>query len=431
MLVVLVYVDDIIVTGSSSLLIEQLISSLNSCFALKDLSPLNFFLGIEVLNSRSSLHLSQAKYICDFLQRAGLSESKSMASPMAAGPVLSIADGTRLEDPTLYRSLVGALQYCTITRPDIAYTVNKLCQFMHAPTSTHLQVVKRVLRYLKGSLFYGLSFQPSSSLDLIAYTDADWASCPDDRRSTSGYCIFFGGNLVSWSASKQKVVSRSSTESEYRGLANAAAELTWIQSLLKELFIPLFQPPVLYCDNLSTTYLAANPILHSRAKHVEIDYHFVRERVLQKTLDVRFLPSEDQVADILTKSLSTQHFLHLRSKLTVLSRPVCLRGDVKKCSAHPVLIFISLSSFCVNMVMHAGYMHWGENKKEVYGERMIEEAEKIVREKWVWWFSKRNDDVYGSMKDGYEICVRTCLHGNFRIVREMTWWVLEGGGVME
>ncbi|RVW19932.1 Retrovirus-related Pol polyprotein from transposon RE1 [Vitis vinifera] len=259
MLVVLVYVDDIIVTGSSSLLIEQLISSLNSCFALKDLGPLNFFLGIE-----------------------------SMASPMAAGPVLSIADGTRLEDPTLYRSLVGALQYCTITRPDIAYTVNKLCQFMHAPTSTHLQAVKRVLRYLKGSLFYGLSFQPSSSLDLIAYTNADWASCPDDRRSTSGYCIFFGGNLVSWSASKQKVVSRSSTESEYRGLANAAAELTWIQSLLKELFVPLFQPPVLYCDNLSTTYLAANPVLHSRAKHVEIDYHFVRERVLQKTLDVRF-----------------------------------------------------------------------------------------------------------------------------------------------
>ena len=280
MLVVLVYVDDIIVTGSSSLLIEQLISSLNSCFALKDLGPLNFFLGIEVLNSGSSLHLSQAKYICDLLQRAGLSESKSMASPMAAGPVLSIANGTRLEDPTLYRSLVGALQYCTITRPDIAYTVNKLCQFMHAPTSTHLQAVKRVLRYLKGSLFYGLSFQPSSSLDLIAYIDADWASCPDDRRSTNGYCIFFGGNLVSWSASKQKVVSRSSTESEYRGLANAAAELTWIQSLLKELFVPLFQPPVLYCDNLSTTYLAANPVLHSRAKHVEIDYHFVRERVL-------------------------------------------------------------------------------------------------------------------------------------------------------
>ena len=118
------------------------------------------------------------------------------------------------------------LQYCTITRPDITYTVNKLCQFMHAPTSTHLQVVKCVLRHLEGLLFYGLSFQPSFFLDLIAYTDVDWASCPDDRRSTNGYCILFGGNLFSWSTSKQKVVSRSSIESEYKGLANAAVELT-------------------------------------------------------------------------------------------------------------------------------------------------------------------------------------------------------------
>ena len=151
---------------------------------------------------------------------------------------------------------------------------------MHAPTSTHLQVVKRVPRYLKGSLFYRLSFQPSFSLDLIAYTDVDWASCPNDRRSTSGYCIYFGVNLVSWSTSKQKAVSRSNIESEYKGLANAAAKLTWIQSLLKELFVSLFQPPIMYYDNLNTTYLAINPILHSQAKHVEIDYHFVRERVL-------------------------------------------------------------------------------------------------------------------------------------------------------
>ena len=143
-------------------------------------------------------------------------------------------------------------------------------------TSTHLQVVKCVLHYLKGSLFYGLFFQTSSSLDLITYTDVDWASCLDDRHSPSGYYIFFGGNLVSWSAFKQKVVSRC--------LANTTIEITWIYSLLKELFVPLFQPPILYCDNLSTTYLATNLILHSRAKHMEIDYHFVHERVRRKLL---------------------------------------------------------------------------------------------------------------------------------------------------
>ncbi|RVX23193.1 Retrovirus-related Pol polyprotein from transposon RE1 [Vitis vinifera] len=208
--------------------------------------------------------------------------------PNGCWSVLSIADGTRLEDPTLYRSLVGACSNCTITRPDIAYTVNKLCQFMHAPTSTHLQAVKRVLRYLKGSLFYGLSFQPSSSLDLIAYTDAD-------------------GHLA-------LMIDVAPVATAY------FLEAIWSLA------------PVLYCDNLSTTYLAANPVLHSRAKHVEIDYHFVRERVLQKTLDVRFLPSEDQVADILTKALSLNVFFISEASSQFFLACV-LEGDVKKLTA--------------------------------------------------------------------------------------------------
>ena len=138
------------------------------------------------------MHLSQVRYFYDrLLQHVGLSEAKSMASPMTTSHVLSITDNTILEDPTLYRSLVGALQYCTITRLDIDYTINKLCQFMHAPTSTHLQAIKRVLRYLKGSLFYELSFQPSFSLDLVVYANFDWASCPEDKCSTNGLLYIF------------------------------------------------------------------------------------------------------------------------------------------------------------------------------------------------------------------------------------------------
>lgn len=142
---------------------------------------------------------------------------------------LSKHDGDPMDDPHLYRAIVGALQYATITRPDIAFAVNKVSQFMHAPTTTHWASVKRILRYLNGSLSHGLSLQPDPSLTLHAYSDAHWAGCPDDRPSTSGYCIYLGPNLISWSSKKQPTVSRSSTESEYRSLALASAELVWLQ----------------------------------------------------------------------------------------------------------------------------------------------------------------------------------------------------------
>ena len=198
---------------------------------------------------------------------------------------------------------------------------------MHHPSNVHWQAIKRILRYLKGTSHFGLFLQPSYDFNITCYTNADWASCPDDKCSTSGYCLFLASNLVSWSSSKQKVVSHSSAESEYRGVANWAAEIAWTESLLCELSIT--PPPLILCDNISATYLAANPILHARTKHVEINYHFVTERVLQCSLFVQFTPSDDQLADCMTKPLSTQRFITLRSKLTVLTRPMSLRGDVK------------------------------------------------------------------------------------------------------
>ncbi|XP_022153525.1 uncharacterized protein LOC111021008 [Momordica charantia] len=187
----LIYVDDIIVTGNDSALVSHFIVALGNQFSIKDFGDLSYFLGIQVTKTAGTLHLLQEKYISDLLKRANMSDSKAISSPMATGTPLSIADGTPLENPYEYKSLVGALQYCTLTRPDISYFVNKLCQFLYSPTTSHWNAMKRLLRYLKSSSTHGLLVTKSASLSLMCYTDANWASCPDDRRVPVGFAPFW------------------------------------------------------------------------------------------------------------------------------------------------------------------------------------------------------------------------------------------------
>jgi histone deacetylase 1/2 len=240
-------------------------------------------------------------------------------TPLSSSEKITAREGDMLgpEDITNYRSMVGVLQYLTLTRPDISYAVNKVCQYLHAPTTVHWTAAKRILRYVKHTLSMGLTFMRSSSTLVSAFSDADWAGCIDDRRSTGGFAVYFGPNLISWSAKKQATVSRSSTEAEYKSVANATAEIIWVQSLLAKLGIKLFQKPCLWCDNLGATYLSANPVFHARAKHIEIDFHFVRERVMKKQLDIRFIPSKDQVADGFTKPLPVRSFEEFRFNLNL------------------------------------------------------------------------------------------------------------------
>lgn len=316
---ILIYVDDIIIVSSSTLATDRLLDQLRKDFAVKDLGPLNYFLGIEVHHTSNGLVLTQRKYIEDLLLRTSMEATKGVASPMLPTDKLSLDDGDPLspEDTTKYRSVVGALQYLSFTRPDISFSVNKVCQFLSRPTTVHWTAVKCILRYLRHTCDLDLSFTKSGSLLLSAFSDADWAGNPDDRRSTGGYTIFYGGNLISWSSRKHPTVSRSSTEAEYKEIANATAELIWIQVLLRELHISQPRSPVLWCDNIGATYLTANPIFHRRAKHVEVDYHFVRERVASKQLDVHIISSKDQLADLMTKPLPAPtlnkiiHNLHL------------------------------------------------------------------------------------------------------------------------
>lgn len=200
---------------------------------------------------------------------------------------------------------------------------------MSAPCSTHFIAVKCILRYLKGTLDFGLSFRRSTCpLTLCAYSDADWAGCPDTRRSTTGICIFLGPNLISWCAKKQQVVSHSSADAKYRSLAHACADTIWVSYLLVELqFLPS-QPIALLCDNHSTIYMASNPVFYARTKHIELDSHYIRQHIISDAHRVQFVLSPDQVVDIFTKGLSTQRFKLLQSNL-VSPRSPDLRGNIK------------------------------------------------------------------------------------------------------
>ncbi|KAM1791281.1 hypothetical protein ACFX12_035264 [Malus domestica] len=251
-------------------------------------------------------------------------DCKPVSTPAVSGKRLSLYDGEPLQDITEFMSVVGALQYLTFTRPDIAFSVNQVCQFMHQPTTTHWIAVKRILRYLKSTPDHGLVYKPGP-LTLTAFADSDYAGDPDDCKSTGGFCIFLGPNLVSWSSKKQKGVSRSSTESEYRQLAITAATLSWFRQLFKDLHLHL-SPPKVWCDNISAISLASNPVFHARTRHVEVDYHYIREKVTRGELQVSYVATQDQVADFLTKSLSTHRFNYLLSKLPVRRRPLSLRG---------------------------------------------------------------------------------------------------------
>jgi histone deacetylase 1/2 len=246
-------------------------------------------------------------------------DCKPVNTPLSTSEKLSAFEGTPLgpKDSTHYRSVVGALQYLTLTRPDISFSVNKVCQNLHAPTDVHWATVKRILRYIKHDTKIGLKIRKSGSTLVSGFSDADWAGSLDDRRSTGGYAIFLGSNLVSWSARKQATVSRSSTEAEYKAVANVTAEIMWIQTLLKE--IGVHSPPAarLWCDNMGAKYLSSNPVFHARTKHIEVDYHFVRERVTRNLLKIDFVPTGDQVADGFTKALPVRQLENFKYNLNL------------------------------------------------------------------------------------------------------------------
>ena len=276
---ILLYVDDNIITASSDALRLQFMSLLSAEFAMKDLGPLTYFLGIAVTRTANGMFLSQQNYVVDIIERAGMTSCKPTLTPVDTLAKLGSTDTAPCSDPSLYRALADALQYLTFTRPDISYAVQQVCLHMHDPRIAHMNALKRIIRYIQGTISFGLHLYKSEFGSLMSYTDADWGGCPDTRRSTSGYCIFLGNNLISWSSKRQPTLSKSSAEAEYRGVANVVSESCWLRNLLLELRCPIKKATLVYCDNVSAINLSGNPVQHQRIKHIEMDIHFVREKV--------------------------------------------------------------------------------------------------------------------------------------------------------
>ena len=218
---IVLYVDDMIIMGNDTAGIRDLEQFLSQHFEMKDLGTLSYFLGLEVTSSSDGYYLFQAKYASDLLSKAGLTDSKTVSTPLELNVKLNTTDGKPLSDATLYRQLVGSLIYLIVIRPDLAYAVHLVSLFMSAPRSTHYAVIFRILLYIKGTLFHGFHFSAQSSLELHAYADANWAGDPTDHRSTTSYCFLLGSSLISWRSKKQSVVTRSNTEVEYCVLAEA------------------------------------------------------------------------------------------------------------------------------------------------------------------------------------------------------------------
>ncbi|KAH9705236.1 retrovirus-related pol polyprotein from transposon RE1 [Citrus sinensis] len=316
-LLMLVYVDDIIVSGNNSEAIHVFKRYLSDCFYMKDLGPLKYFLGIEVARNPTGIFLFQRKYVLDIISEAGLLGAKPAPFPLEPNHQLALVEGLYFSDPAKYRRLVGRLIYLSATRPELSYSVHLLSQFMQQPRERHWDTALQVVRYLKGNTGQGVFLSSDCDLQLFGWCDSDWASCPLSRRSLSGWFVMIGSSPISWKSKKQHTVARSSAEAEYRAMATITCELKWLKGLLMSLGVDHSQPMHLYCDSQAALHLAANLMFHERTKHIEVDCHFVRDEIQRSNIRPAYVSTHIQLADIFTKALGSKEFQFLLRKLGI------------------------------------------------------------------------------------------------------------------
>ncbi|KAK5832585.1 hypothetical protein PVK06_016387 [Gossypium arboreum] len=317
--VLLVYVDDLLIAGNDINMIRELKGFLNTTFKMKDLGDLRYFIGIEVLRFKEGIVLSQKKYAHELIEDTGLKNAKIAAAPLEQNLKLTTVDYDKdiqsedalLENKTSYQRLIGRLIYLTHTRPDIVFAMHYLSQFMQQPKRSHLEAAMRVVRYIKKDPGQGLLFKAGNEGKVVAFCDSDWAACPMTRRSVTGYCIMLGSSLISWKSKKQSTVAKSSAEAEYRSMAAVTAEIVWLTGLLQEIGMQNLKPVELCCDSKASIQIAANPVYHERTKHIEIDCHFVREKIQDGLIQTKHVSTTNQLADIMSKALGSQQHNNL------------------------------------------------------------------------------------------------------------------------
>nr|CAD1832705.1 unnamed protein product [Ananas comosus var. bracteatus] len=327
-IIICVYVDDIIYTGSSDLLICDFKNIMMHEFDMSDLGLLHYFLGLQVMQTDNGIFLTQEKYAVDLLKKFKLQNCKGCATPMNPNEKLTKDDGTEKVDALIFRSIVGGLMYLTHSRPDIMFSVSLISRFMHDPTKHHLGAAKRILRYIRDTINFGIWYHPVTNFKLVGFSDSDWAGSQDDRKSTSGWIFNFGSGAVTWASKKQATTALSSSEAEYIAATSAACQAVWMRRILEDLYQAQEYPTEIYCDNRSTIAMTKNPVFHGRTKHIEVRHHFIRDLVNNRQIDMKNCSTNEQVADGLTKALSHEKILKFRRALGVTE--FASRGSVGK-----------------------------------------------------------------------------------------------------
>ncbi|GJQ90573.1 retrovirus-related pol polyprotein from transposon TNT 1-94 [Tanacetum coccineum] len=318
LLLVQIYVDDIIFAASTPELCDLFSKIMCSKFKMSMMGKISFFLGLQISQSPRGIFINQSKYALESLKKYGFDSCDPVDTPMVEKSKLDEDKEGKAVDPSHYRGMIGTLLYLTASRPDLQFAICMCARYQARPTEKHLNAVKRIFRYLKGTVHRGLWYPKDSSIALTAFADADHAGCQDTRRSTSGSMQLLGDRLVSWSSKRQKSAAISSTEAEYIALSGCCAQILWMRSQLTDYGFGFNKIPM-YCDNKSAIALCCNNVQHSRSKHIDIRFHFIKEHVENGVIELYFVNTEYQLADIFTKALGRNRIEFLINKLGMRS----------------------------------------------------------------------------------------------------------------